>query len=100
MRWHTQYINDPRLGGVVRLVTGRPAWVLKCTVAVGVVVFAIPLIALVLLMLAALAVTALTWTVLSAIARIIESIMGNKPDDLKATPPTDDGRENVRVMDR
>ncbi|MEM9020334.1 MAG: hypothetical protein AAGC44_07200 [Planctomycetota bacterium] len=104
MPWHARYVNDPRLGGVIRVVTGRPAWVLKGTVAISVVVFAIPLLFLALLMLAALAVTALTWTVLSAIARLIESLTGKKRSDLSdppdAAPHEDDGRENVRVMER
>ena len=100
MAWYRNIQSDPRYGQYVRLATGRPPWVLKATGAVALVTFAIPLVALALLLLAALAVTAVAWVVFSFIGRVLDAITGQGVTSPGSTPPTDDPRENVRVVDR
>ncbi len=102
MAWYHDMQSDPRYGQYVRLATGRPPWVLKATAVVAVVTFAIPLVALALLLLAALAVTAVAWVIFSFIGRVLDALTGKTvdPDALSPTPPGDDGRENVRVVER
>lgn len=74
---------------------------LKATGFVAVLVFAIPLIALALLMLAALFITAVAWVVFSFIGRVIDTLTGyGKPSQTPSAPPAEDGRENVRVINR
>lgn len=99
MKWSSRFQSHPQFSQAVRLTTGRPPWVLKATGTVAVIVFAIPLIALALLMLAALFLTAVAWVVFSAIARAIDTLTGQR-SQTPASPPEDDGRENVRVMNR
>lgn len=102
MSWQARYINDPRLGGMFRLATGRPPWVLKGTLVVAAFLFIVPLVLLAVLLIAAGLVTALTWSALSAIAHLIDTITGrgNSDQPLRPNPrPADDGRENVRVVD-
>ena len=101
MSWSTRFQTHPQFGQAVRFATGRPPWVLKATGFVAVIVFAIPLIALALLMIAALFITAVAWFVFSTIARVIDVITGQGQDEGPDTrPPADDGRENVRVINR
>lgn len=101
MNWSTRFQSHPQFAQATRFATGRPPWVLKATGIVAVLVFAIPLIALALLMLAALFLTAVAWVVFSFIARVIDSITGQgQPKGPAPPPPQDDGRENVRVVNR
>lgn len=101
MNWSTRFQSHPQFGQAVRFATGRPTWVLKATGAVAVLVFAIPLIALALLMLAAFFVTAVAWVGFTFLARVIDAVTGQGLSQGQApTPPADDGRENVRVMNR
>ena len=100
MNWSTRFQSHPQFGQAVRFATGRPPWVLKATGAVAVLVFAIPLIALALLMLAALFITGVAWVVFSFIARVVDAVTGNGSAPLARGGPADDGRENVRVMNR
>ncbi|MFI4859778.1 MAG: hypothetical protein ACIAXF_03750 [Phycisphaerales bacterium JB063] len=102
MAWYRDMQSDPRYGHYVRLATGRPPWVLKATAVVAVVTFAIPLIALALLLLAALAVTAVAWVIFSFFGKLIDALTGKTvtPEDLAPRPAPDDGRENVRVVER
>ena len=101
MRWTSRFQSHPQFAQAVRFTTGRPPWVLKATGLVALVVFAIPLIALALLMIAALFITAVAWVVFSTIARVIDALIGQgQPTDAAPAQPTDDGRENVRVINR
>ena len=101
MNWSARVQSHPQFGQAVRFATGRPPWVLKATGFVAVLVFAIPLIALALLMIAALFLTGVAWVVFSFIARIIDALTGyGKADTPAPTPSTEDGRENVRVINR
>lgn len=103
MAWYHQMQSDPRYGQYVRLATGRPPWVLKATAVVAVVTFAIPLVALALLLLAALAVTGVAWVIFSFIGRVLDAVTGktvSSAEDLAPHPPADEGRENVRVVER
>lgn len=101
MNWSARFQSHPQFGQAVRFATGRPPWVLKATGFVAVIVFAIPLIALALLMIAALFITGVAWVVFSFIARVIDALAGYGNTNTPAqTPPADDGRENVRVINR
>ena len=101
MKWSSRFQSHPQFGQAVQFATGRPPWVLKATGFVAVIVFAIPLIALALLMIAALFITAVAWFVFSAIARGIDAVVGQvRSAGANPAPPTDDGRENVRVINR
>ncbi|MEM9415984.1 MAG: hypothetical protein AAGA29_10990 [Planctomycetota bacterium] len=102
MAWYNDMQADPRYGQYVRLATGRPPWVLKATAVVAIVTFAIPLVALALLLLAALAVTAVAWVIFSFFGKLIDTLTGKtvSPEDLAQHTPADDGRENVRVVER
>lgn len=101
MNWSTRFQTHPQFSQAARFATGRPVWVLKATGLVAVIVFAIPLIALALLMLAALFITAVAWVVFSFIARVIDAVTGRNASQVPSqSPPVDDGRENVRVMNR
>ncbi|MEM6505195.1 MAG: hypothetical protein AAF711_06985 [Planctomycetota bacterium] len=101
MKWSSRFQSHPQFSQAARLATGRPPWVLKATGAVAVVVFAIPLIALAVLMIAALFITGVAWVLFSFIARIIDTLTGQgRPDPPKNADPLDDGRENVRVINR
>lgn len=100
MSWSSRFQSHPQFGQAVRFATGRPPWVLKATGLVAVVVFAVPLIALALLMLAALFITAVAWVLFSSMARVVDALTGQGQPDTSPTPPEQDGRENVRVMDR
>ncbi|MEO0475900.1 MAG: hypothetical protein AAF085_08020 [Planctomycetota bacterium] len=52
-------------------------------------------------MLAALFITGVAWVVFSAIARVIDAITGQgQPKAPTSEPSEDDGRENVRVIQR
>lgn len=101
MNWTSRFQSHPQFAQAVRFTTGRPPWVLKATGLVALAVFAIPLIALALLMIAALFITAVAWVVFSAIARVIDAVTGQgKPAGAPPAQPTNDGRENVRVINR
>ena len=100
MNWSTRFQSHPQFSQAARFATGRPAWVLKATGLVAVVVFAIPLIALALLMLAALFITAVAWFVFSTIARVIDAVTSSGAATPPQATPGDEGRENVRVMNR
>lgn len=101
MNWSTRFQTHPQFGQAVRFATGRPPWVLKATGLVAVVVFAIPLIALGLLMLAALFLTAVAWFVFTTVARVIDTLTGQGSGEPPSPgPPAEDGRENVRVINR
>lgn len=101
MNWSNRFQSHPQFAQATRFATGRPPWVLKATGLVAVIVFAIPLIALALLMLAALLITGVAWVVFSFIARTIDAITGQgRSSGPKQGPPPEDGRENVRVMNR
>lgn len=101
MSWSSRFQSHPQFGQAARFATGRPPWVLKATGAVAMVVFAIPLIALALLMLAALFITAVAWVVFSFIARVIDTLTGQgRPGEPGRGAAADDGRENVRVINR
>lgn len=101
MNWSSRFQTHPQFGQAVRFATGRPPWVLKATGFVAVLVFAIPLIALALLMIAALFITAVAWVVFSFIARIIDTLTGQgRVQQQPSSPPAEDGRENVRVINR
>lgn len=101
MNWSTRFQSNPQFAQATRFATGRPPWVLKATGFVAVLVFAIPLIALALLMLAALFITAVAWVVFSFIGRVIDTLTGyGKPSQTPSAPPAEDGRENVRVINR
>lgn len=101
MNWSSRFQSHPQFAQATRFATGRPPWVLKATGFVAVLVFAVPLIALALLMLAALFITAVAWVVFSFIGRVIDALTGQGPSaGPRHTPPADDGRENVRVMNR
>lgn len=101
MKWSTRFQSHPQFSQAARFATGRPVWVLKATAVVAVIVFAIPLIALALLMIAALLITAVAWVVFSFIARIIDTLTGQgSVQQPSSTPPAEDGRENVRVINR
>lgn len=101
MNWSSRFQSHPQFGQAVRFATGRPPWVLKATGFVAVLVFAIPLIALALLMLAALFITGVAWVLFSFVARIIDTLTGQGGDAAHTpSPSADDGRENVRVINR
>jgi hypothetical protein len=101
MNWSARIQSHPQFGQAVRFATGRPPWVLKATGFVAVLVFAIPLIALTLLMIAAVFLTGVAWVVFSFIARVIDALSGyGKVQSPTQTPPADDGRENVRIINR
>lgn len=102
MAWYHQIQSDPRFGSYVRLATGRSPWVFKATAGVAVIAFALPLLASALLLLAALAVTGVAWVIFSFVGRVIDTLTGKtaSAEDLAPTPPVDDGRENVRVVER
>lgn len=100
MNWSTRFQTHPSFSHAARFATGRPAWVLKATGTVAVLVFAIPLIALAMLMIAALFLTAVAWVVFSFIARTIDLLTGQGDTAKADQPPVDDGRENVRVIHR
>lgn len=101
MNWSTRFQSNPQFAQATRFATGRPPWVLKATGFVAVLVFAIPLIALALLMIAALFITGVAWVVFSFFARVIDTLTGyGKPSEAVQTPPADEGRENVRVINR
>lgn len=101
MNWSTRFQTHPQFGQAARFATGRPPWVLKATGLVAVLVFAIPLIALALLMIAALFITAVAWFVFSTIARVFDALTGQgRSNGVPPEPPADDGRENVRVINR
>ena len=101
MSWSSRFQSHPQFAQAVRFTTGRPPWVLKATGFVAVIVFAIPLIVLALLMIAALFITAVAWVVFSTIGRIVDALTGQgRPTDAAQAQPADDGRENVRVVNR
>ncbi len=101
MNWSTRFQSHPQFGQAARLATGRPPWVLKATGLVAAIVFAIPLIALALLMIAALFITAVAWVVFSFIARVVDTLTGQGSGGPQMpSPPADDGRENVRIINR
>lgn len=100
MQWSSRFQSHPQFAQATRFATGRPPWVLKATGLVAVVVFAIPLIALALLMLAALFVTGVAWVVFSFLGKLIDALTGQGTGQPMAPGPQDDGRENVRVMNR
>jgi len=94
MAWYARIQQHPQFASIVRRTTGRPPWVLKLTAVVGVIVFAMPVIALALLLAVALGVTTLTWFVLSFISKIVDKFTGQGKGTDK---PRADGRENVTV---
>ncbi|MBX2851758.1 MAG: hypothetical protein KTR15_08445 [Phycisphaeraceae bacterium] len=101
MNWSSRFQTHPQFGQAVRFATGRPPWVLKATGLVAMLVFAIPLIALALLMISALFITAVAWFVFSTIARVIDALTGqSQAEGTDPGPPVDDGRENVKVINR
>lgn len=102
MRWTHRFESHPQFGQAVRFATGRSPWVLKATGLVAVLAFAVPVAAAVILLIAAGLVTALAWTVFSAIGRALDALTGRgrAKTQSQAPEPADDGRENVRVMNR
>lgn len=101
MQWSTRFQSYAPFGQAVRLATGRPSWVLRATGLVAAIVFLVPLLALAVLMIAAAIVTALSWMIFNTIASVIDAFAGGRhPDAPGPQTPSDDGRENVRVVQR
>lgn len=101
MKWSSSFQSHPQFGQAMQYATGRPAWVLKATGVVATLVFAVPVIALALLVFAAALVTATAWIVFNLIAKLIEPFVGQSQSASNAASPHgDDGRENVRVIQR
>lgn len=99
MNWQSRFQSNPQFAQAVRLATGRSSWVLKATGLVAVVVFLLPLFALLVLVFAALLVIAIAWVLFSSIDRVIQRFTGGASPHHR-TAPTDDGRENVRIINR
>ncbi|MCC6681152.1 MAG: hypothetical protein IT445_09670 [Phycisphaeraceae bacterium] len=73
-----------------RGIGGRPAWVTRAALTAGVLVIVVPLV---LLTLAAVLVGALVFATLSAVAWLLGQFSG-------VGPRADDGRRNVRIIER
>jgi len=102
MNWQAQFQNDPRFSHMHARVRRHPAWVVKAAVGVALLIVLVPLLAMVLLIALALAVGLLVFVVLSFVASLIESFAALLGGGGGAGPvaPQDDGRRNVRVVDR
>ena len=99
MNWHARFEEEvrrrnPLAGAWVSRVSQQPGWVTKTAFAVTLFVVVVPIV---LLTLAALAVGAVCLLVLGLIARAAAFFSGL----LSGTrPKRDDGRRNVRVIER
>lgn len=96
MAWTSRFDSHPQFGQAIRYATGRSSWVLKATGAVAALALLVPAIALALLLAAAAMVIFTAWVVFSAIDRLLRAFT---PGDASQSPE-DDGRENVRVIQR
>ena len=93
--WKTYVREHPQFGRWYVGVERQPSWVVKAAAIAGVLVIVVPVV---LLTLAALVVAGLVFLVGSLLARILR-LFGN-PMREPVRYPADDGRENVRVIDR
>ncbi|MEX0652798.1 MAG: hypothetical protein WD534_02110 [Phycisphaeraceae bacterium] len=106
MFWKMHLQQDPRFSRWYRRVEGRPGWVWTATLGAAAAVIVVPLV---LLTLAALLVAAAVFAVLSLVAaglrfihRLGASLTGQGTGQRRWPAPfePDDGRRNVRVIDR
>ncbi|MEX0884859.1 MAG: hypothetical protein WD009_00330 [Phycisphaeraceae bacterium] len=89
--------HDPRLRAWHARLQGRPGWVWKATVLAAVMVVVLPLI---ILTLTAVTVAAAVFAVASLVASgvgVVRRLLGGARGSVW---PADDGRRNVRVIDR
>ncbi len=90
MSWNFNWQGNPVYSRWQHGLGGRPAWVTRAALTAGMLVIVVPLV---LLTLAALLVGTLVFAVLSAVAWLIGQFSG-------VGPRSDDGRRNVRVIER
>lgn len=97
MPWTFNVNNLSRARAWHTRVSRQPGWVIGVTVAAIVLVFVIPLA---LLAMAALLVGTLVFLVAAAIAKLSAIVTGLLGGEVREPYPTEDGRENVRVIRR
>ncbi|MEM1109445.1 MAG: hypothetical protein AAGH99_12235 [Planctomycetota bacterium] len=99
MQWKVFMDQDPRLQSVFGRVGRKPAWPMLAALACGALVVVVPVV---LALLAGLVVGAVVFTLGSAVAKVGECFggLGGSSKTTEATPPGDDLRENVRVIQR
>lgn len=93
MSWHEHIREHPTMGVWYERYRSRPSWVVRGALVAAVLVVVVPLV---LLTLAAVIVGMLVFAALSLVASIGNLFGGGR--DVK--PSGDDGRRNVRVIQR
>lgn len=97
----TNLRERPGVGGMYRRLQRRPAWVWMTAIGIG----ALPLMLLAgMIALAALLLTAVIYAALSTVHDLLSGlanlVTGNRSDPAYRQPLEDQGRRNVRVVDR
>ncbi len=85
-----RFSADPRFGRVYRRVTAEPSWVWRTALAVGVIVFVLPIVLLALGAVVSVVAVYFLLSLLNRAARAIGRTFGG---------PDASGRRNVRVVD-
>ena len=93
MPWRAYVREHPTFGTYYARVERQPGWVVRLTLLAAVLVIVVPLM---ILTLAAVLTAGVVFVLASLVARVA-SLFTRGPRDVG---PTDDGRENVRVIER
>ena len=86
--------NHPTMGPLYRRFDGSPGWVKRAAIIAAVLVVLVPLV---LLTLAAVAVGFIVFVALAALVTVVWAL---RRFFVGLRPQADDGRRNVRVIDR
>lgn len=101
MQWKMYLNQNPQLNHWYRHAQGRPSWVWAAAVTAAVLVVMVPLM---LLTLTAVLVAAAVFAVLSLVVaglRLVNRLLGGgAPTHVTSRGGADDGRRNVRVIER
>lgn len=97
MLWKVYIRQHPIFGPWYRRVEGRPSWVWKITILTAILLIGVPLA---LLTIAALFVAAAVFVTLSVVALAIAAVRNMLAVAAGPPAPRDDGRRNVRVVER
>ena len=94
--WRIYIKNHPQFGPVYERVNTQPSWITKLALSVALIIFFIPLA---VLFLAALLVGTVVFVVLALVVRVI-TVIQNLFSPERSQTSAEQGRENVRVIDR